>query len=302
MSTWWRHQRQALASALRRIARAPLATLLSILVIGVTLALPAGLYLILTNLSGLASRLNVEPQISIFLSLDASDTEVQALQAQLKANPTIAKVRFVPREEALAEMKQVTGLADIMQTLDKNPLPHAFIVRAKVGSPEVLEQLSAQFAKLPKVDSVTVESAWARRLAGLNAAGEKLVVLLSVILGIALLTVIGNTIRLQVLTQREEIEVGRLIGATDAFIRRPYLYFGALQGLVGGLLALGLALAGIVWLAGSLSEIISLYAPDFRPHPWQMEAALLVTGGAALLGWLGAYASVTLYLAQIKPR
>jgi len=291
-----------LASALRRVARTPLATLLSILVIGVTLALPAALYLILTNLTGLASRLNVEPQISLFLSLDASDTEVQALQAQLQANPAIARVQFVPRDEALAEMKRVSGLADIVQTLDKNPLPHAFVVRAKLGSPEILEQLRGQFATLPKVDSVTVESAWARRLASFNAAGEKLVGLLSVILGIALLIVIGNTIRLQVLTQREEIEVGRLIGATDAFIRRPYLYFGALQGLVGGLLALGLGLAGIVWLTGSLSEIIALYAPDFRPQPWQLEAALLVTGGATLLGWLGAYASVSLYLAQIKPR
>jgi cell division transport system permease protein len=302
VSLWWRHQQQALSGALRRLARAPLATLLSVLVIGVTLALPAGLYVILNNLNGLTSRLNAEPQISIFLALDASDAEVQAVQSQLKTNPTVANVNFVSREEALAEMKRVTGLEDVMQALDKNPLPHAFVVRAKDSGPEVLEGLRTEFAKLPKVDSVTVDAAWAKRLASLNSAGEKIVLLLTVVLGIALLAVIGNTIRLQVLTQREEIEVGRLIGATDAFIRRPYLYFGAMQGLVGGLLALGLALAGITWLAGSLSGIIALYAPDFRPQLWRPEAALLVAGGAALLGWLGAYASVSLYLTQIKPR
>jgi cell division transport system permease protein len=289
-----------MASALRRFARAPLLTVVSVLVIGVTLSLPAALYLILNNLNTVAGRLNAEPQVSVYLALDADDASVKVVETQLKANPAIAKVRFVSKDEALAEMKRVTGLEDVMQALDRNPLPHAFVVRARNTGPDALESLRTQLAKLPRVDSVTVDSAWAKRLAGLNAAGEKVVLLLVVLLGVALLAVTGNTIRLQVLTQREEIEVGRLIGATNAFVRRPYLYFGALQGLAGGLLALGLALGGLAWLAGNLSEVIALYAPDFRPQPWRPQAALLVICGATVLGWVGAYVSVSLYLRQLE--
>lgn len=256
-----------MVSALRRFARAPLLTVVSVLVIGVTLSLPAALYLILNNLNTVAGSLNAEPQVSVYLALDADDASVKVVEAQLKANPAVAKVRFVSKDEALAEMKRVTGLEDVMQALDRNPLPHAFVVRARNTGPDALETLRTQLVKLPRIDSVTVDSAWAKRLAGLNAAGEKVVLLLVVLLGVALLAVTGNTIRLQVLTQREEIEVGRLIGATNAFVRRPYLYFGALQGLAGGLLALGLALGGLAWLAGNLSEVIALYAPDFGRSP-----------------------------------
>lgn len=289
-----------MVSALRRFARAPLLTVVSVLVIGVTLSLPAALYLILNNLNTVAGSLNAEPQVSVYLALDADDASVKVVEAQLKANPAVAKVRFVSKDEALAEMKRVTGLEDVMQALDRNPLPHAFVVRARNTGPDALETLRTQLVKLPRIDSVTVDSAWAKRLAGLNAAGEKVVLLLVVLLGVALLAVTGNTIRLQVLTQREEIEVGRLIGATNAFVRRPYLYFGALQGLAGGLLALGLALGGLAWLAGNLSEVIALYAPDFRPQPWRPQAALLVICGATVLGWVGAYVSVSLYLRQLE--
>jgi cell division transport system permease protein len=302
MKPWFRQQRHAFANALRRFARAPLMTLLSVLVIGVTLALPAALYLGLQNIGGLANRLNAEPQVSIYLALDATNTDVQAIATQLKSNPSVASARYVSKAEALAEMKRVSGLEDVMQALDRNPLPDAYVVRAKSTGPDALERLRSELATFPKVESVAVDSAWARRLASFNAAGEKITLLLAVLLGIALLAVMANTIRLQVITQRDEIEVGRLIGATDAFVRRPYLYFGALQGMLGGMLALALSFAVLSWLSSSLSELIALYAPNFRLRGWSPELAAIIAAAAALLGWLAAYFSVSLYLRHIRPR
>jgi cell division transport system permease protein len=302
MKTWLRHQHDALARACKRFAQAPLATLVSILVIGVTLALPVGLYLTLANLGGITSRINAEPQISMFLVLDAGLPDVQVVDAALKANSAIAKYKFISKDDALAEMRNVAGLGDVLEGLDKNPLPHAFLIHARSSNPADLEALRDQLAKLPKADQVQLDSAWARRLASLNAAGEKIVFLLATALGVALIAVTGNTIRLQILTQRDEIEVGRLIGATDGYVRRPYLFFGALQGLLGGVLALALAVGGLYWLAGNMAELIRLYAPDFRPEAIRWQVAGLVVALATLLGWLGAYASVSLYLRQITPR
>ena len=301
MKTWLRHQRDAFSRAMRRIGQAPLVSLVSVLVIGITLALPVGLYLIIGNLKGIAGRVNAEPQISVFLALDAGTADVQAMEARLKANPAIARFKFISKDDALAEMRTAAGLGDVLDGLDKNPLPHAFLVRGKSSDPAALDALRDELAKLPKADQVQLDSAWARRLASLNAAGEKIVLMLAAALGVALLAVTGNTIRLQILTQRDEIEVGRLIGATDSYVRRPYLYFGALQGFSGGLVALGLAMGALFWLSSNLGDLIQLYLPDFRPAiRWQIATA--VAGLAALLGWLGAYVSVSLYLRQITPR
>ena len=302
MKTWLRHQRDAIARAVTRLAQAPLASLVSVLVIGVTLALPVGLYILLSGLKGVAGRINAEPQISVYLAIDASLAEVQAMDAKLKANPAIAHYKFISKDDALAEMRTLTGLGEVVEGLDRNPLPHAFVVRAKANDPATLDHLRGELALLPRVEHVQLDSEWARRLASFNAAGEKIVLMLTVVLGIALLAVTGNTIRLQILTQRDEIEVGRLIGATDSYVRRPYLYFGALQGLAGGVLALGLAVGGLVWLSAGMGELIRLYAPEIGADAIRWQFAGLVVGLAVLLGWLGAYVSVALYLRQIKPR
>jgi cell division transport system permease protein len=302
MKTWLRHQRDAIARAVTRLAQAPLASLVSVLVIGVTLALPVGLYILLSGLKGVASRINAEPQISVYLVIDASLADVQAMDSKLKANPAIAQYKFISKDDALAEMRTLTGLGEVVDGLDRNPLPHAFVIRAKSNDPAALERLRAELATLPRAEHVQLDSAWARRLASFNAAGEKIVLMLTVALGIALLAVTGNTIRLQILTQRDEIEVGRLIGATDGYVRRPYLYFGALQGLAGGVLALALAVGGLVWLSAGVGELIRLYAPDFRADAIRWQLAASVVGLAVSLGWLGSYVSVALYLRQIKPR
>jgi cell division transport system permease protein len=302
MKVWFRHQREAFGRAFKRFRQNPLVTLVSVLVIGVTLALPVGLYLALLNLHSITGRINAEPQIGLFLTVAASDADAKVIETALKANRAIAEFKFISKDDALIEMRAAAGLGDVVEALDRNPLPHAFVIRGKSSDPAALEVLRDELVKLPKVEHVRLDSAWAKRLAALSDAGKKIILILGVALGAALLAVTGNTIRLQILTQREEIEVGRLIGATNGYLRRPYLYFGAVQGLLGGVLGLALAISALVWLSANATDLIRMYAPDFRPEAlsWGISAAII--GSATLLGWLGAYTSVSLYLRQINPR
>ena len=299
MRRWLRHHHQALGRALGKLGRAPFATLLTELVIGVTLALPAAGYLLVSYVDGLAGRINAEPQVSVFLALDAGPADLKAVEAKLKADARVASFKFVPREAALAEMRSVEGLKDVIDGLDANPLPHAYIVRARESTPDALEALATMLQTLPKAEHVQLDSAWARRLASFNALARKLVLGLAAVLGVALVAVIGNTIRLQILTQRDEIEVGRLIGATDGFIRRPYLYYGAIQGALAGILAIALAVGGMAWLGENAGELLQAYAPGYAPTLPPLAAAGAVVGAAALLGWLGAWLSVSFYLGDV---
>src|SRR4051812_49012263 len=228
MRAWLRQHRQALRLALRRLAGGGA---LSALVIGIALALPAGGYALLDSLAGLATRASFDPQISIFLKSDLKRTEAQALERPLRADRRVAKLRFISREEALKELNAVQGLSDVTAALGQNPLPDAYVVTAREGN---LESLVSDLAKLPGVEHVQADSAWARRLAALAEVGRLGLWLLACLLGLGLVAVTFNTIRLQILTQRDEIEVSKLIGATDAFIRRPFYYAGLLQGVAGG--------------------------------------------------------------------
>lgn len=296
MITWLRHHARAAARAVQRLVRSPLVTLGSVSAIGITLALPLGLYLALLQMKGVVGALNTEPELTMFLAVDATPTDVQAVTAKLKLLPAVAAYRFVSRDDAWREMRETAGLREATEGLPGNPLPHAFVVQAVSDTPEALEALRAALAVLPKVEHVQGDFEWARRLAAFHAAGQKVVGLLAAVLGVALVAVIGNTIRLQVLTQREEIEIGRLIGATSAYVRRPYLYLGALQGALAGLVAVGLGWLAWQWLARNLAALAgSSSAYPGAAHLPVIEA-LSLAGAAALLGWLGAYASVFLYL------
>ena len=300
MKAWLRQHRHALASAARRLVKQPLASFLSVLVIGIAVSLPAGLYTMLTNLSQFTGQLNAEPRISLFLSLNAGNSDVTQLQAKLKAHPLVGGFQFVSREQALTDLKAVSGMADMLDSLERNPLPHAFLIQANNLSAEALEKLRDELAMWPKVDHVQVDTAWAKKLASFTNLARKLIAMLAALLALALAAVTGNTIRLQVLAQRDEIEVGRLIGATDAYIRRPHLYFGALQGIAGGLCALALVNGAMQWLQGGLMDLFNLYTTGLHILPLNLIAQLTIMAVSALLGWLGAYGSVALYLRQIK--
>ncbi len=293
MRTWLRQHRAALARAVRKLAAQRAATLLNALVIGVALSLPAGGYALLANLQGVAQRFTFEPQLSVFLKPETKRAE---LEARLRADPRVAALRFVPRDEALAELRVAEGLADVVAALERNPLPDAFVVRAAGDGAAALEALAGALKALPGVANVQVDSAWAERLAALARIGRLALAALAVLLAIGLVAVTFNTIRLQILTQREEIEVSQLLGATDAFVRRPFFYQGVLQGLAGGLLALVILWAGLWVLNFGVRDLATAYGSSFELAFLPGRDALAVVAFAALLGWLGALLSVSKYL------
>lgn len=295
---WFAQQARAFARAVRRLAGAPLSTLLSALVIGIALALPAGGQVLLSSFLGLARDVSGTPQISLFLALDASKADVAEIDARLKKHPDLASTSFVSRAAALARLRESEGLADVLDSLPRNPFPDAFIATPKGEDPQLFERLQAEFEKLPKVEHVQLDSAWVKRLAALINIGHTTIWMLAVLLGTALVVVTFNTIRLQILMQKEEIGVSRLLGATDRYIRRPFYWFGALQGALGGLLALGIVVASVALLRQPASQLAGAYGLDFALRgPQPTEVALLVLF-AAVLGWLGAALSVGRHLRE----
>ncbi|HET7364270.1 MAG TPA: permease-like cell division protein FtsX [Burkholderiales bacterium] len=288
MRAWLRQHRQALARAARRVG------VLNTLVIGVALALPAGGYALLESLRALTGRLSLEPQISLFL--DAKRSDVDALAARIKRDPRVRSLRFVPRDEALREIGGVQGVPELVEALGRNPLPDGFVVSTVNES---VEPLAAELAKLPGVAHVQADALWARRLASLARLGRAALWLLAGLLGAALVAVTFNTIRLQILTQRDEIEVSKLLGATDAFVRRPFYYAGLLQGLAGGAIALALVYASLALLNRQIAPLAATYGSDFRLAFLSNGDAAGVLALAGILGWLGAHLSIGRHLLDL---
>jgi cell division transport system permease protein len=301
VKAWLSQHARSFASTLVKLARTPLGSLLNILVIGIALCLPVGLYVLIDNLQAASGQLAAEPQISAFMALDASRAEIAQIETRLKQHARVQRFRFVPRDQALQELKQSSGLADVIDSLPQNPLPDAFIVSAKDNAPRALEALREEIAQWPRVVHAQLDAAWARRLDATLRFGRMVVLILGALLALALVAVTFNTIRLQVLTHREEVEVVKLIGATDAFIRRPFLYYGAVQGAAGGVVA-WLIVSGGVWLVNhNLGELSHVYASLFQLKsltPADSAGLLLLP---LALGWFGAWLSVGRHLKLIEP-
>lgn len=301
MTAWLEQHGLSCAAACARLARTPLGAALNILVIGIALSLPVGLYVVIDNLQASSRELAAEPQVSLFMALDASRAEVAQIEARLKQHPRVQRYRFVPRDEALRELKLSSGLADLVDSLPQNPLPDAFIVNARDGTPQALESLRDEIKLWPRVAHAQLDAAWARRLDAALRFGRVAIAILGALLALALITVTFNTIRLQVLTQREEIEVIKLIGATDAFIRRPFLYFGALQGCAGGVVAWLIVSGGVYLVNRNLGELSQVYASLIQLKYLAFGDGLSLLIFPAVLGWFGAWLSVGRHLALIEP-
>ena len=301
MRNWIYQHWRNLGATLGRLASTPLASLLNIGVIGIALALPLGLYVVLVNVQPFARDRAPVPQLSIFLAIDAKPADAQAITARLKNHAGVKDHRFVPRDAALAELKARSGVADVIDSLNQNPLPDGFIVEARDGSAAALESLREEMKRWPKIAHVQLDSVWARRLDAVLRLGQLVLLLLASVLAFALAAVTFNTIRLQVLTQREEIEVAKLIGATDAFIRRPFLYYGALLGLAGGLAAWLIVWGGLALLNNVLAELTQLYGASFWLRHLSFQDSVVLCLAAAALGWLGAALSLRRHLAAFDP-
>jgi cell division transport system permease protein len=276
-----------------------MASLLSVLVIAIALSLPVGLYLGLSQLQSFSRQLSSDPQISIFLALDADSRDAASVDQKLRADPDVGNYRFIARAQALSDLKRSAGMSDVLDNLERNPLPDAFVVTARGNRPQTLERLRDEVKGWPKVAHVQLDSEWARKLDAALRLGRTAVAVLGVLLAAALVAVTFNTIRLQILTRREEIEVSKLIGATNPFIRRPFLWFGALQGLAGGILAWIIVALAVHLLNRDIAALAALYSASFWLTGLSLPDAAGLLGWSALLGWLGAWLSVTRHLWQI---
>ena len=299
MSAWITQHLAALRDALRRLAAAPLNTGLSLLVIGIALTLPTAGWVVLDNLREVTRGTSSVQQISIFMTIDAGKREISEIEARLRGAKTDSW-RFIAKDEALKRLQTSEGMSEIIASLPKNPLPDAFVVEPADARPEALERLAKSFSSWPKVAHVQLDSAWIKRFDAFLRIGKLIVTLLASLFAGALIAVTFNTIRLQILAQGAEIEVAKLIGATDAFIRRPFHYFGALQGAAGGLLAALLVTIGIHLLAEPVTELALLYGGSFALHGLSLGDTgwLSITG--ASLGWLGAKLSVRIHLRRMN--
>lgn len=298
MISWLAHHRQSAGLAWRRLAATPVNSLLSIFAIGIALALPAGGQMLLAAARPLTQGAAATPRISVFMSISADRRASSDTRLRLEKHEGIGQVRFLAREETLARMKSRPGLRDVIEALESNPFPDAFVITPRMGTPQALEQLGSELRKRPGVDHVQLDSEWVRRLDALLQLGRSFLLLLAVLLGSGLIAITVGIIRIQVLTQRAEIEVSRLLGATEAFIRRPFLHHGLLLGLGGGAVSWLLVAGAAAWLRTPMTELASLYDLQLEFRHLDFANSVVLLAGSAALGWLGALFSVQQSLDQ----
>ena len=300
---WGRRHLQTGIGALGALSRQPLASLLTIAVIGVALALPAALQVLVQNGRSAAGNLDDIRDFSVYLRPGTTLSVAEELAGELATGDGVATVTLIPADQALEELQQDAGLAGLALALEENPLPHTLVVRpGQALDGAGIAALAEEIGRRPAVDQVKLDGEWLSRLAALIEVLRRAVLLATVLLVGGVVIIIGNTIRLDIQNRQQEIEVMKLLGATDGFVRRPFLYLGFWYGLLGGLVALLLLLASLWSLAGPLNRLAGLYGSDLR-----LAGLDLRTVGSLLLGGLvagcgGAFLAVGRHLKAIQPK
>lgn len=296
------HHRHSAKDSLSRLLATPLQSLMTWLVMAVALALPATLFTSLNNVQTLGQSWDGAPQISVFLNVRAREQAILSFQQKLKASAQIADVVYLSAEQALREFEQESGMGNALQTLDVNPLPPTLMIVPSAGlSPAALSQMGEQLKAEALVEEVVFDRAWVDRLHQILALAEQLVLGLGGLLALGVLLVIGNTIRLSIESRRDEIVIIKLVGGTDAFVRRPFLYTGFWYGLGGGLVALMLLQLMLSLLTAPVSHLATSYQSDFRLSGLGVDGSLLLVAFGAGIGWLGAWLAVSRHLGDIEP-
>jgi cell division transport system permease protein len=307
MKPWLRQHAFAMSDAISHLVRSAGSFALNVLVVAIALALPIAGLTLLENVRPVSQQLAVEPEISIFMSMDTPRERATALATQIRrivqeANGS-GKLEFIPRENALSSLKNKTGLSDALTTLGENPLPDGYVLKLagleNAADAMRVDAIAVQLKALPGVEYVQVDSAWVKRLAALMHVLRLALLFLAATLGVVVVAVVFNTIRLQVMTQREEIEVCRMFGATDAYIYRPFYYTGALLGLVAGAVALAMVGLALQPLNSAITEFARLYASEFRLAPLGGMATIAMLATSAALGLIGALLSVRRHLTRL---
>lgn len=294
--------RASLVDSLRRLFAQPLGSFFTCLAMGVALALPMGLALLLDSVERLGGSWQRAAQISVYLNLDVAEVEGQALREQIISIPGVQDALWISSEQGLAELEARSGMGDALRELPDNPLPAVIQVTPDHVDRQGLEALRHLLGEMSGVDQAVLDMQWVERLSAILALGQHFVFGLSVLLIVALLLVIGNTIRLHIENRRDEIAVIKMVGGTDGYVRRPFLYAGTLYGLFAGLFAWLVLAFGLDWLDGAVAQLASLYGSDFSLGGVPFSDAIYLLISAMLLGWVGAWVAVARHLHQLAPR
>ncbi len=301
--SWFERHAQTLLGSLGRLVKTPVASLMTMAVIAIAIVLPVLLNLFLVNVRGATADWNAGTDISVYLDKRTPAARVEAIARELRARSDVAAVKVITAAEALAQFREESGFGNALDALHENPLPDTLVVTPAVsaGTPQDLTALTTLIGAMADVQTVQVDTQWVARLQGIMNVAKRVVWLTGGLLGIAIVLVIGNTIRLDIMNRRGEIEVMKLVGATDSFTRRPFLYSGLWYGLGGGLLALALCAAAVGSLAGPVERLARLYGSRFHLQGLGPARALMVLGAAALLGWIGSWLAATRHIRGIAP-
>ncbi len=296
VGAWLDHHAYSFTASLGRMLGKPWATVLTVGVMAVALALPLGLWLVLANVARLSGEVQQSREISVFLQHDVDAARAQALADELRGRDDVASVELRTPQQGVEQLR-AAGLGDALDALDQNPLPSVLVVGPR--GDEAL--LADSLAQLPEAELVQHDAVWRQRLDGWLRFGNRVALVLALLLGLGALLVVGNTVRLDIQSRREEIGVLQHLGATDGFIRRPFLYLGAWYGVAAGVIAIALLTAAALALRAPLAELAASYGSNFALGGFDASTALAVVAGAALLGWLGAGIVTGHYLRQTRP-
>lgn len=293
---------QNLLGTLGRMARQPVGSLMTIVVIAIALALPTGLRVLLNNAQILSGSWDGAIDFTVYLKLDVDTARAEELTRDVQAREDVTQTVFISRSEALAEFRAYSGFGEALDVLDENPLPHALIVRPASGDKAELEALAGALALMPETDFVQLDTAWVERLNGILDLARRVVDMATILLSLAVVLIIGNTIRLEINNRREEIQVVKLVGGSDGFIRRPFLYMGFFYGLAGAAMAALTVTLSLSLLASPTHALAQLYGSSFNLAGLTWLQTLLLLGSGALLGWAGAGVAAARHLRAIEPR
>lgn len=301
--SYWLHHRASLSSSVSRLLSTPLQTLMTSLVVAIALALPATLLLALSNFQQLGDSWDANPKLSVYIKIRARDNAIETLVKSLERRADVARVEYITAAQALLDFQQHSGFGDTLSSLDANPLPATLVVSPKAASmdPASLQKLARAIEEEGIVEEVVYDMDWVRRLRELMHLGQTIVLALASLLGLGVLLAIGNTVRLAIENRREEILVSKLVGGTNAFVRRPFLYTGGCYGIFGGALAAVIVVVAYWAISGSVARLAQLYQSDFDLAGLGFGGVLLLLGLGALLGWLGAWLAVARQLSKIEP-
>lgn len=301
VSAWLLHHLQSMIFSLGKIYQAPATTIMTVSVIGITLSLPGGFYLFLKNIDAISADFRSTTQISLFLDLGVTEDRARALEKEIAGMDNVVSTRFISREQSLEEFRRDSGFGKSIDTLSSNPLPHTILVEPGEVDTFTVRNLLNRLQAMPEVEIAKLDTEWLERLYTIIEIARRSVTIITILFAFAVLLIIGNTIRLDIQNRYQEIVVTKLIGATDAFIRRPFLYGGVWYGFLGGIISWLIVEIGYLAIAGPLQRLNLLYQSDMRLITFSLHDFVILILSSTVLGLAGSWIAVARHLSKIEP-